>query len=220
MTVISDVNIAALLLANGWSTTQAPTGVAVILAESGGNPDAENGSTTATGLFQIMFSIWSKDKDVAALGVKTRADLHNPVINVKAGAIILHKQGWKAWDTYNHGSHTKFMARGNAAVKAASTQDATNKDTGQSLLGTINDWTLNLLGKGGSAAKSVASKANPLDGVGSAIKDFTSTVTKITENIGVIIIVVVLLSLGIFILTRNTSTGKAIGTVAKVAAVV
>lgn len=66
--------------------------------ESAGNPTAQNPKSTATGLFQIMHSVWAD-----TFGVVERSEWHDPVLNVRAASVIRDVQGWTAWAPYNRG---------------------------------------------------------------------------------------------------------------------
>lgn len=66
--------------------------------ESNGNPTAQNPDSTATGLFQIMHSVWAE-----TFGVKHRSEWHDPELNVYAASVIRSTQGWTAWAPYNRG---------------------------------------------------------------------------------------------------------------------
>lgn len=64
--------------------------------ESGGNPDARNTSSGASGLMQIM-PFWAGEYGVS------RADLFTPEINLYIARKIRDSQGWGAWSPYNRG---------------------------------------------------------------------------------------------------------------------
>ena len=66
--------------------------------ESSGDPTAENSRSTATGLFQIMHSIWGPH-----FGVEERSGWFDPETNIKAAAEIKQMQGWGAWSPWGKG---------------------------------------------------------------------------------------------------------------------
>lgn len=66
--------------------------------ESGGNPSAQNPTSTATGLMQIMHSVWRE-----TFGVTDRSEWHDPELNIYAASVIRSTQGWTAWAPYNRG---------------------------------------------------------------------------------------------------------------------
>lgn len=65
--------------------------------ESGGDPEARNPSSGASGLMQVMPS-WA---DV--FGYEPE-DLYHPVVNLWIASRILEQQGWGAWTPYLRGS--------------------------------------------------------------------------------------------------------------------
>ncbi len=98
-----------LAKAQGLSDSDAATMAAIGLAESSGDPGAKNKQSTATGLWQIMWSVWKDDPDMKAIGVTDRDSLADPGRNAKAMAIVLRKQGFKAWEVYNTGAYKSRM---------------------------------------------------------------------------------------------------------------
>lgn len=66
--------------------------------ESRGIPTAQNPDSTATGLMQIMHSVWRE-----TFGVKHRSEWHDPELNIYAASQIQATQGWTAWAPYNRG---------------------------------------------------------------------------------------------------------------------
>ena len=65
--------------------------------ESGGNPNARNRSSGASGLMQVM-PAWA---DVFGYD---REDLFDPTVNLWIASRILETQGWNAWTPYQRGS--------------------------------------------------------------------------------------------------------------------
>lgn len=65
--------------------------------ESGGNPDAKNPNSSATGLMQVMASVWASEYGLSA------SDLYEPEINLWVARKIRDTQGWTAWAPYNRG---------------------------------------------------------------------------------------------------------------------
>lgn len=70
------------------------TAMCILRHESGGDPDADNPRSSATGLFQILASGWAPHFNV---GVD---QLFEPTTNVRLAREILDIQGWTAWTTY------------------------------------------------------------------------------------------------------------------------
>lgn len=77
--------------------SEVETAMCIISHESGGDPDADNPRSSASGLFQVLGSLWAPH-----FGVE-RADLYDPVINVDLARRIWDKQGWRAWSPYQRG---------------------------------------------------------------------------------------------------------------------
>ncbi len=65
--------------------------------ESGGDPDARNPMSGASGLMQVMPS-WAE-----VFGYE-HEELHDPVINLWIASQILERQGWEAWTPYLRGA--------------------------------------------------------------------------------------------------------------------
>ena len=96
--------IANAMAQAGWPNKAIPLGVAVALAESGGNPNATNhnrNGSTDYGLFQIN----SIHKSILASGTWS-----NPVDNAKMALRVYREAGnsWRPWVAYKSGSYRKF----------------------------------------------------------------------------------------------------------------
>lgn len=70
------------------------TAMCILQHESGGDPDADNPRSSATGLFQILASGWAPHFNVSV------DQLFEPATNVRLAREILDIQGWSAWTTY------------------------------------------------------------------------------------------------------------------------
>lgn len=67
----------------------------VITCESGGRADAKNPSSTASGLFQHLGSLWPERSAKAGWG---GADVFDPVANVAVAAWLVYEDGgWSHW---------------------------------------------------------------------------------------------------------------------------
>ncbi len=72
----------------------------VIRCESGGDPNAKNPRSTASGLFQHLGSLWEARAIKAGLG---EADIFDPVANVAAAAWLVYEGGgWGHWNPSRH----------------------------------------------------------------------------------------------------------------------
>lgn len=91
-----------------WNTTgkngDANLMAAIALAESGGNPSADNG--IARGLWQIISGTWS------AYGQGGWDNAFDPRKNATAAHRILAGGGLSQWDTYTSGAYRQFMQEG------------------------------------------------------------------------------------------------------------
>ena len=68
----------------------------LMIAESGGNPEARNPTSGAAGLMQIM-PFWAE-----VFGY-SHDDLFRPDVNLWVASQIFEKQGWTAWTPYQRG---------------------------------------------------------------------------------------------------------------------
>ncbi len=111
-TKLSDAEIAGLVVAAGWTGADVSIGVAIALAESGGNPRAYNGSNSNgsndAGLFQIN-SIHT--------ALRASGDVYNPADNTRMARTVYTDAGnkWTPWSTYNNRSYVVYLSRGQAA---------------------------------------------------------------------------------------------------------
>jgi hypothetical protein len=64
----------------------------IIRLESGGNRFAWNTRSTASGLGQVMFSIWGPE-----FGLSKREELDSAELNLYISRQIWERQGWAAW---------------------------------------------------------------------------------------------------------------------------
>ena len=84
------------LVAGQFDEGEYDRALCLIAAESGGNPNARNPSSGASGLMQILPS-WA-----AVYGV-SRTDLFDPSINLYIAADLQDRYGWTQWSPYNRG---------------------------------------------------------------------------------------------------------------------
>lgn len=110
-----DASLASIARAGGFQEKDIPMAIAIMKAESGGNPKALNTSnrngTTDTGIFQInsVHSSWTKGMD-----------LTDPVQNAKAAFKIFSDAGgkWTPWSTFNNGAAQKRLVQPSAYSSA------------------------------------------------------------------------------------------------------
>jgi hypothetical protein len=169
---------------------------AIAMAESSGNSDAMNPNSTATGLWQIMHSVWVKDPDASKL-FKTRDDLKNPRINAQVARIVYNKQGYSAWTVYTSGKYRKFM-------------DNTPVDTRN-----IGDDIGAIAGGAATGVGGIVARSSAAD---KYIAPVTRWVTQGARVVGVAWLGVTLVILGFIVLAMQTKPGKAVaGTAVKAA---
>jgi len=76
----------------------------VIRHESAGNPEADNPHSSATGLFQILSSLWSGHYGVSY------DQLLDPDVNTRIARAIWDESGWHAWSAYRRCDHIPRVA--------------------------------------------------------------------------------------------------------------
>ena len=74
------------------------TAICIIGRESNGDPDADNPTSSARGLFQVLGSLWAPHYGIP------RTDLYDPVINTRLAVDIWENYGWGAWSPYQRGA--------------------------------------------------------------------------------------------------------------------
>ena len=102
---LSVAQIASTMRAAGWPEDAIPTGIAIVLAESGGNPRAVNtanrNGSVDYGLFQI---------NTVHGSLLSQGDKFNPVDNARMALKVYKQAGnsWKPWSTFNSGKYKDF----------------------------------------------------------------------------------------------------------------
>lgn len=84
-------------LAEAYFTGEVELALCVMKWESGGNPNARNTSSGASGLWQVM-PFWATSFDLASAEM-----LYEPGVNAWVASEIRRLQGWTAWSAYNRG---------------------------------------------------------------------------------------------------------------------
>ncbi len=82
------------LVAAYFAPSDVDKALAVISCESGGDPNAQNRSSGAAGLFQHIPRYWAER--AAAVGLPG-ASIFDPVANVSASAYLVYSVGWSPW---------------------------------------------------------------------------------------------------------------------------
>lgn len=131
---LSDEVLAGLVHSVGFSTTRTHKGgiredvtaVAIILAESGGNPWAHNDCPATRddsyGLFQINMYGDLKAERAKLYNLDSTWNLFEPKKNAEVAYDLFKRRGntFGDWSTYNSGSYLKYVARASKAVQAPS----------------------------------------------------------------------------------------------------
>lgn len=74
-----------------------PWAMRVMACESGGNPNAKNRTSTASGLFQFLRSTWDWVAEGLGFGTHASGAVFNPEQNVRAGAWLYYNGGPSHW---------------------------------------------------------------------------------------------------------------------------
>jgi hypothetical protein len=83
------------LLEQHFPADEVETALCIIRYESGGDPNADNPRSSATGLFQILAGPWGDHYGV------TETQFRDPYLNIFLARDIWRQSGWLAWTT-NH----------------------------------------------------------------------------------------------------------------------
>lgn len=85
------------VVAQYFEADQVDTALRVMACESGGNPDAKNKHSSASGLFQHLSKYWPSR--AAAAGFPG-ASVFDPEANIAASAWLQQNHGWYHWSCY------------------------------------------------------------------------------------------------------------------------
>ncbi len=92
------------LVASHFPPEEIEVALCVIRYESGGHPGADNPRSSATGLFQVLSSLWSDHYGVSY------AELLDPEVNTRIARAIWDESGWTAWSAYRRCDHIPRVA--------------------------------------------------------------------------------------------------------------
>lgn len=142
-TKLSRAQIADAMRKAGWPESAIPMGVAVALAESGGNPRAINRSNRNGSSDHGLFQINTVHKKLLTTG-----DPYNPVDNARMALKVYRDAGskWTPWSVFKSGSYRKFYTgKTDGNPKTAAT--AADPDSGNNdFLDGVRDGTLGVAG--------------------------------------------------------------------------
>jgi hypothetical protein len=88
-------------LVESYFGDRTPTAMCLIAAESGGNENAYNTSSGASGLFQHLPKYWAERSAKAGW---SGADIFNPTANVAVAAWLQRTDGWSHWSPWLRGA--------------------------------------------------------------------------------------------------------------------
>lgn len=127
MTIVSDLQIAQMMRNAGFPASAIPTGVAIVHAESGANPQAVNHANTNGTQDYGLFQINSVHSQLLQAG-----NWSNPQSNVNMAYQVWKNAGgkWTPWSTYNSGSYQKFLGAGQAVSGVGPTSNTTTTNGG------------------------------------------------------------------------------------------
>lgn len=135
----STAQIAQGLKEAGFPEPIIPTMTAVIQAESGGNPFAHNPNAStgdnSYGLAQINMLGGMEAERMKQFGLRSKEQLFDPAINLRAAKQIYDQQGLGAWGAYTNGSYKKFLgqeAAGGQPVQAPLTLQSSSTRASES----------------------------------------------------------------------------------------
>lgn len=87
------------LVSSYFAPSDVDKALRVISCESGGDPNAQNASSGAAGLFQHIPRYWAER--AASIGLPG-ASIFDPVANVAAAAYLVYTEGWSPWAASAH----------------------------------------------------------------------------------------------------------------------
>ena len=189
----TDEEVAAIIRKH-WPdlpSAELPTVIAIVRAESGGNPSAVNrgnkNGTSDYGLFQVNDVNW--DKSVP------EAQRLDPDVNAKKAYEVYKRQGLKAWSVYKSGKHTKFMDNATkAAGKVPMPETAT---VGRDILSGLGAAA----GVGGGML--VTAATSPMEAISQGVNALTGTLAKFVNSSLLWLVAIVMIILGLLIVARK-----------------
>lgn len=118
------------LVTKGLNRDQAITMAAIMMAESGGRPDALNNNPRtgdlSYGLFQINMIGNLGPSRMRQFGLRSYEDLKEPNRNIDVAVQILKSSGLSAWGAYTNGSYKQYLPAARAAFDRMTTAPGGN----------------------------------------------------------------------------------------------
>ena len=113
-------SVAGMLAQRGLSQDEAVTMTAIMMAESGGRPDAINNNRNtgdlSYGLFQINMIDGLGPARMRQFNLASYDDLKDPNKNIDAAIQIMRSSGLSTWGAYSNGSYKKYLDQAKKAV--------------------------------------------------------------------------------------------------------
>ena len=120
----------SVLVGKGLKREEAITMAAIMMAESGGRPDALNNNPRtgdlSYGLFQINMIGNLGPARMKQFGLRSADDLKDPSKNIDAAVQILRSSGLGAWGAYTNGSYKQFLNAARGAYDRIASQPSGN----------------------------------------------------------------------------------------------
>lgn len=85
------------LVSEYFAADQVDTALRVMECESGGDPDAKNPNSSASGLFQHLTKYWNSRASAAGF---PNTSVFNPEANIAASAWLQRNHGWYHWSCH------------------------------------------------------------------------------------------------------------------------
>lgn len=198
------------------------TAIAICLAESGGDPNAKNKSSSASGLWQIMVSVhektikdfqnyWSSEDNNGKVPT-----IFDPRVNTSVAQQVYINAGrkWTPWEAYNTGSYKRHLGHGDEVFKFLMNPQRLKAEIALIQQQAAAGQELFQTGAG------VINALNPLQNLdkfnwSSFLNDILSFLKQAGMTIGVFVAALVLLLAGLWLLISDTSAGKGAKKLAK-----
>jgi LysM repeat protein len=120
MAQLSDHQIAALVVEAGFVGDQQETAFGIVLAESGGRPDAVGDVSLQNATFGPsigLFQIRSLRSEKGTGGVRDELANVDPATNARHAHVVFSQSGsFRPWSTFTNGAFKRFLDRARAAL--------------------------------------------------------------------------------------------------------
>lgn len=91
------------LVVRFFAPEKVDTAMCLIWYESRGDPNADNSTSSAAGLFQFLRRTWDSVPLSVTGGTYSSGAVYDPVANVRAAAWLQNEWGWTQWSPYKSG---------------------------------------------------------------------------------------------------------------------